>query len=207
MRTLTLKDKAYKYIKDKIISGEYLPGDFLDEKKLIEEINSSRTPIREALNKIEQENLIKIIPKKVVIVTEISLKDILDIYQIRDLVEPNAVIIYGSSYDKKILEEFKASFSKEELEPLDFFNQDDSFHAFLTEPFKNRYIDAIMEDVRVQNKRLRILTGSFEFKLAANEHINIIDCLLKEDYKSASEALREHLLQAKERTLNYYSEK
>ena len=84
----SLKERAYRIIKDKIIRCEYMPGDFLNEKSLIEEIGASRTPIREALNKIEQENLVKIIPKRGVVVSEITMKDISEIFQVRECVSP-----------------------------------------------------------------------------------------------------------------------
>ena len=59
-----LKNKAYSVIKERIISCQYKPNSFLNEADLIQEIDASRTPIREALNKLEQEGFVKIIPKK-----------------------------------------------------------------------------------------------------------------------------------------------
>ncbi len=208
MKQETLKDKAYKYIKDKIISCEYQPGDFLDEKTLIEEINSSRTPIREALNKIEQENLIKIIPKKGVIVTEISLKDILDIYQLRELIEPSAIIEFGHTYSEEKLTEFKNYFADEKLNPIDFYKTDDMFHAYITEIYNNNYITELMETVRVQNQRLRILTGTpHDITPSRREHIDIIDNIISKNYKSAAKAMKEHIEFSKNRTLTVYAHK
>ena len=208
MKQETLKDKAYKYIKDKIISCEYSPGDFLDEKVLIEEISSSRTPIREALNKIEQENLIKIIPKKGVVVTEISLKDILDIYQLRELIEPNAIIEFGHTYSIEKLTEFKNYFVDENLNPIDFYNTDDMFHAYITEIYHNHYIKELMETLRVQNQRLRILTGTgHDITPSRSEHIDIINKILNKDYLSASNAMKQHIAFSKNRTLNVFAHK
>lgn len=205
MKQETLKEKAYKYIKDKIISCEYAPGDFLDEKILIEEIHSSRTPIREALNKIEQENLIKIIPKKGVVVTKISEKNILDIYQFRKLVEPNAILEYGPLYDKKSLLEFRKFFINNSLKQIDFYNKDDKFHAYIVDKYKNDYISSIMEDVRLQNQRLRILTGKFnDFSLARMEHIEIIDNLLNKNYSGAYESMKKHIDLSKDRAMEVY---
>lgn len=69
-----LKDKAYAIIKDKIINCEYLPGEVLSESRLLEEIKSSRTPIREALNKLEQEKLVCIMPKRGILVNEVTVE-------------------------------------------------------------------------------------------------------------------------------------
>ena len=60
----SLKSKAYNLIKTKIVNCEYAPGTFLNESMLMGEIGSSRTPIREALSKLEQENLVRILPKR-----------------------------------------------------------------------------------------------------------------------------------------------
>lgn len=208
MKKETLKDKAYKYIKSKIINCEYAPGDFLDEKTLIKEINSSRTPIREALNKIEQENLIKIIPKKGVFVTEISLKNIYDVYQARNLIEPTTIIIYGNNYDKSKLIEFKSSFQKENLKSNDFYKIDDRFHEYIVNISKNSYIINLMNDIRVQNQRIRIITGkSHDFNNSVNEHIEIIDSILNKNYTEAEQLMKKHIELATNRTLNVFSQK
>lgn len=208
MKKETLKDKAYKYIKSKIINCEYAPGDFLDEKTLIKEINSSRTPIREALNKIEQENLIKIIPKKGVFVTEISLKNIYDVYQARNLIEPTTIIIYGNNYDKSKLTEFKNFFQKENLKSNDFYKIDDRFHEYIVNISKNSYIINLMNDIRVQNQRIRIITGkSHDFNNSVNEHIEIIDSILNKNYTEAEQLMKKHIELATNRTLNVFSQK
>lgn len=207
MNNKTLKDKAYKYIKEKILNCEYLPGSFLDEKILITEINSSRTPIREALNKIEQENLIKIIPKKGVMVNELSLKNILDIYQLREIIEPAAILKYGNLYCKKTLQHFKDEFLKNINSPQ-FYNADDEFHSFIVEPFKNTYINNIMEDVRVQGKRLRIITGRVkEFRYTTDEHIKVIDDILAEKYEKAAQNMQDHISRSRNNAIEYYANK
>ena len=66
----------------------YKPNSFLNEADLIQEIDASRTPIREALNKLEQEGFVKIIPKKGVMVTGLSLTDINQTFEARLLLEP-----------------------------------------------------------------------------------------------------------------------
>ena len=64
MSKVSLKQQAYTTIKNKILTCEYLPNSFLNEDLLCEELQVSRTPVRDALGRLEQENLIKIMPKK-----------------------------------------------------------------------------------------------------------------------------------------------
>ncbi|MEG2678136.1 MAG: GntR family transcriptional regulator, partial [Oscillospiraceae bacterium] len=73
MRESNLKEKAYAKIKENIISLAYAPGEFLNETQLSEEIGVSRTPVREALNHLEKENLVRVIPKRGVMVSEINI--------------------------------------------------------------------------------------------------------------------------------------
>lgn len=71
-----LKTLAYNTIKQKIVTCEYAPGTFLNEEILTDELKISRTPIRDALSRLEQEGLIEIKPKKGITVTALSIKDV-----------------------------------------------------------------------------------------------------------------------------------
>ena len=85
MDTNNLKIKAYNYIKNKIISGVYPPNQKIEESEISNELNFSRTPIREAINTLKDEGWITIIPRKGIFVSEISLKDINDILHLYSL--------------------------------------------------------------------------------------------------------------------------
>ena len=74
---------------------EYPPGSLLNEAQLSIELGVSRTPIREALNRIEHEGFIKILPKKGILVTEVSLNDVLHIFGARLEIEPIALRMAG----------------------------------------------------------------------------------------------------------------
>ena len=84
--------KAYEWIRDAIESGELEMGTPLPENLLAKEIGVSRTPIREALRSLEQDGYVKIIPQKGAFVSEISLEDLKEIYDIRKLLEPFAAL-------------------------------------------------------------------------------------------------------------------
>ena len=77
-----LKTLAYNTIKQKIVTCEYAPGTFLNEEILTDELKISRTPIRDALSRLEQEGLIEIKPKKGITVTALSIKDATPFYNI-----------------------------------------------------------------------------------------------------------------------------
>ena len=101
-----LKTLAYNTIKQKIVTCEYAPGTFLNEEILTDELKISRTPIRDALSRLEQEGLIEIKPKKGITVTALSIKDVNMIFEIRKLYEPYILKNYGSFLDEDKLNEF-----------------------------------------------------------------------------------------------------
>lgn len=200
----SLKDKAYDHIKEKIVSCEYIPGDFLDEKVLISEIGASRTPIREALNKLEQENLIQILPKKGVLVTQISYKDVVDTYELRLFIEPQLIIALGDKINADVIKGYiEESKTIKNIEQMD--NHDDNVHNYFTSLYGNQYINDMFATVRSQNNRIRIMTsresdGRFDHTIA--EHNAIFNAILEKDYLLAAEKYKEHLILSKERTLH-----
>lgn len=94
---LSLKLQAYQYLKTKILNCEYRPNEFLNEQKLCAEMgNISRTPMRDALGRLEQEGLITILPKKGLMVSGITEEDVHSMFEMRLLVEPYALRTYGA---------------------------------------------------------------------------------------------------------------
>ena len=102
---LSLKLQAYQYLKTKILNCEYRPNEFLNEQKLCAEMgNISRTPMRDALGRLEQEGLITILPKKGLMVSGITEEDVHSMFEMRLLVEPYALRTYGNAIPREQLE-------------------------------------------------------------------------------------------------------
>ena len=134
----SLKLQAYQYLKTKILNCEYAPSQFLNEQKLCAEMgNISRTPMRDALGRLEQEGLITILPKKGLMVSPITDEDVHSIYEVRLLVEPYALRMYGSQLPRDQLEHFVTLMQHPELMP-DFCAGDDAFHELLISTLPNR---------------------------------------------------------------------
>ena len=100
MTKKSLKSQAYNNIKEKIISCEYSPGMLLNEEILCETFNVSRTPIRDALSRLEQEGLITIWPKKGIIVSSLSISEVNNLFELRLLLEPYSIQNYGYTLDE-----------------------------------------------------------------------------------------------------------
>lgn len=204
MKESTLKSKAYHYIKEKIITYQFEPGVFLDESELVSDLSASRTPIREALNKLEQENLVIILPKKGVQVCPITLKQIMDTYQVRETLEPIALSQYGHRLDPKQMQFFHDEILRcKEMSPVDVDNLDDNFHEWIITAYNNAYIEELMETLRGHVQRIRIMCGRAAGQchdFSQTEHLDILLPLMEAQYELAGANLKTHVELSRQRT-------
>lgn len=198
----SLKLQAYQYLKSRILSCEYAPRQFLNEQKLCAEMgNISRTPMRDALGRLEQEGLITILPKKGLMVSAITDEDVHSIYEVRLLVEPYALRVYGAQIPREGLERFVGLMQHPETIP-DFYAADDAFHELLISPLPNKYLRSAHDSITGQNTRFRIMTGKVGMisqKDTCSEHLAILTPALAGDWDAAAAALTRHLELARDK--------
>ena len=129
----SLKHSTYEYIKNKIIHCEYEPGMFLNEELLCSEIGVSRTPVRDALSRLEQEGLINILPKKGIMISNLSINDMNMTYEFRLMLEPYILQHYGPFLDSEKLLYYYHLFSDHKLlEDKELSSTaDDEFHIWI----------------------------------------------------------------------------
>ena len=155
----SLKLQAYQYLKTKILNCEYRPNEFLNEQKLCAEMgNISRTPMRDALGRLEQEGLITILPKKGLMVSGITEEDVHSMFEMRLLVEPYALRNYGNLIPRQALEDYKELMHHPDRID-DFCKSDDDFHALLMSSLPNKYLRSAYDRITGLNTRFRIMTG------------------------------------------------
>lgn len=202
----SLKQKAYNIIKDNIVSCRYKPGQLLNETQLMEECGTSRTPVREALSKLEQEKLVRIVSKKGIMVTELTLKEIGDIYLVRGLLEPQMVKLFGANIPLDELERVRSMLLsyKPEMDMNERNEIDDAIHRLIIESCPNNYFHEWMTLIYLQNQRIRFSTGQLGRYMEKNnqEHLRITETILRADYDKAADLLREHLEKARRATFD-----
>ena len=178
----SLKAKAYDIIKENIISCRYAPGDFLNEMQLMDEIGASRTPIREALSKLEQERFVRIVPKKGIMVSELTLREINELYQVRLMLEPQVLRQWGEWIPVEELERCHTRLVNysPEMNMLERNELDNSLHRLIVDYCPNCYIREWFGHVFSQNQRVRIFTGQIGQRMELNNesHLRILDKLL-----------------------------
>jgi DNA-binding GntR family transcriptional regulator len=201
----SLKLQAYNIIKGKIVRCEYEPGMLLSEDRLQEDVPVSRTPIRDALSRLEQEGLVQILPKKGVMVSILSLREITSIFEVRMLLEPYALRHYGPSLSTERLTDFYDQFRMMQAGGGSdrYYEVDDAFHQMLIEALPNTYLLETYDHIHNQNLRFRMLTGmDSEDRLRSThaEHLEIVQACLKKQWEAAAQAMEEHLQQSKKAT-------
>jgi len=201
-----LKGSAYEILKEKLINCEYLPGSMLNENQLSSAMGVSRTPIREALTRIEHEGFVKIIPKKGIYVTDVSLSDVLQIFDCRIEIEPIALKMAAPRLSVEHLLDFKARFAGEEPDVRSAFRVDTAMHLFIIEHCGNRFIIDMMRRLFEENMRVIISSKQNEVKIhdARREHLEIIELLLDGKIDEASTAMRNHIKCCKKSALDFF---
>lgn len=214
MKKESLKYKAYMYIKNKILTCEYMPNSFLNEDLLCEEFKVSRTPIRDALSRLEQENLIKILPKKGFFVAPLSLGEINLTFETRTLLELYAINNYCNNLHSNTIDSLyenikqaKDSIANNNHEEL--YRLDDEFHRTILNQCNNYYLVDTYSRVHNQNCRLRVLSGRYDDKRlysTIEEHSEILSYLAMGDIPSAEAAMKKHLSHAKNASFQAFLE-
>ncbi|MFI3172617.1 MAG: GntR family transcriptional regulator [Eubacteriales bacterium] len=200
----SLKGKAFDYIKQNIINCVYMPNTILSEAELISEMDISRTPIREALCKLEQEGLIQILPKRGIIVKDISISEVSMIFEERLRTEPYIIKNYIQNIDRASLEAIYLQLTPELLDDKHFiklYSIDHLLHSIINEACPNPYITKHMEHVLNQSNRLRIIAGSNIHQRqtpTTTEHLQLIDSLLHKSTANSVELMEEHLINSRD---------
>lgn len=192
-----LTNQAYEYLYQKIVSCEYIPGQELNEKQLLEETSFGRTPLREALLMLQSENLIDIFPRKGMRIAPFTEKTVDDLYQTRKLIEPTVGRKYITLYSKSKLLEFQKKFEKSaSASDVEEFTIDTAFHSYLIGITDNKILIDMYHSVMIQQMRLAVyaaMQDKTNRKGNLEQHRSIIDALLRENEEDVQDAIILHI--------------
>ena len=193
---LSLREKAYRVIRNCIVTCEFPPGSPLNERELCEMIGVSRTPIREALNRLEKEKLVVITSQKGATVSSITPRVIDEIYQLRDVLEPYVVSIVTPTFSEELLQRFRHGFMAKPQGPYEaLVALDSELHFAIISAFGNEYLNDLIGNMYTQNERIRFLSTRVPERLneTVQEHLAIVEAMLTRNPQKAADAMREHL--------------
>lgn len=192
----TARDIVYEQIRRAIISGEFLPGQHLVERDLALKFKVSRTPIREALRKLELENLVTTTAFKGVMVTDYSTAEVNEYFEIRSVLEGLAARLAAERRSEENLADLQTCLDKSaealqegNLENLICWN--DQFHMAISKASGSAKLHEMVISVRQQINILRMTSLIGRPAPNSEEHQNIF-WAIKRGYADVAEALMKH---------------
>lgn len=201
-----LKNHAYQILKERLINCIYEPGSILNEAQLAADLGLSRTPVREAINRLESDGFVKVMPKKGIYVSDIQLSDVLQIFQARIEIEPVALRMAAPHLPEEELLNFRDTFTKEFTDVQNGFRLDTAMHLFIIEHCGNRYIIDMMHRLFDDNTKVVIASKQNQVQIhdARLEHLDIINTLIGKDYEKAATLMRTHIETCRRAALDYF---
>lgn len=200
----TKKDKVYSAIKSQIVKMDLKPGTNLSDRRIAQALKVSRTPVREALNLLQQEDYVVQNRDGGFSVKSINLKEIDDMYDVREALEIKALkISYGKDFSQKIeaLSRMVADHADRlrKFNPGNRFLEGADFHKALVRMSENSYLIKVVESIYERLERLHYIENlSPEHADKAHAgHAELIDLLEKQRYSEAEALLSEHILDSK----------
>ncbi|KAB8292657.1 GntR family transcriptional regulator [Bifidobacterium avesanii] len=193
-------DVAYAFLRRRIVFCEARPGDLLDEKAIAADLGCSRTPVREAIAKLAQEQLLTVYPRRGIVVSPISLTSMRDMLGARLVVEPACLHLAFDRLDRAALLTFRDDMTRRIAgggERSDTIEDDFDFrfHMYFATVAGNRYFTDLMSRLMAQSQRIRFFSALAPDRILASyhEHLAIIDACLGGDERGAVEAVKRHL--------------
>ena len=200
-----LREIVYEELKAQILKGDIKPGTRMMEVELAEVLGVSRTPVREAIRKLEKEGLVKIEPRRGAYASELSVKDMVDILEVRQSMEGLAAYYCAQRINdeqKEQLRDYALAFNEavEEGVYKDMISYDTKFHHLIVECCDNDILVHMVEQLQELVLRFRYLYYS-DFKRAEQmpaEHHEIFEAVASGDAERAREAAALHINRLKD---------
>jgi len=192
-----LYEEVAELLRQRIFQRELEPGSWIDEMKIAEEYGISRTPLREALKVLAAEGLVTMKVRRGAYVTEVSDRDLAEVYHLLSLLESDAAAVVAqkaSEAELKTLQALHRELERAVKNRDEFFAVNERFHMRLLEIAGNRWRNQMVADLRKVMKLNRhnslLKSGRIEESLA--EHRAVIDALVARDAPAARERMQRH---------------
>lgn len=197
----SLSERAYDQILDKMLSGEFAAGTLLQERPLADALQISRTPVREALAKLESEGFVTRHVGRLLIVREIPIQELMQILHVRSILESEAVALATGRVPADKLAELRTVFEAQMAGPIpdggNHWGADDLLHATIAESSGNAVLADMIRGLRRRTRMFNLKRMPERFLPGCREHLAIIEALERGDERAARRAMSTHLDNAK----------
>ncbi len=200
-----LRDVIFDTLREAIIVGELKPGERLMEVQLAQKMGVSRTPVREAIRKLELEGLVEMLPRKGAHIADLSVKDIMDVLEVRATLDGLASSLSATRIsDEEIRElrhiqsQFVSYVEKDNLQGS--IKKDVEFHDIIYRSSRNDKLIQISNNLREQIQRFRViyLKDYSSTRELVREHNEIIEAIAARDPEAAMRSAQAHIKKQEE---------
>ncbi len=204
--------QAGEMLKKTILEGRYQPGARLNEAELAASMGVSRSPIREAIQRLAKEGLVKIVPRKGAFVADLTSKEVEELYELREALEIKAAELAAQRISdaevdqiSRLLDRTADAMQRKKYRQYPW-NLD--FHRQIARCAKNRYIEEKIYDTNIHLLLIRHKSGSEigRAEKALEEHKKIFEALKQRDVNLAKASMEEHIRFSKMNVTNFLSE-
>lgn len=205
VRTPNLTELTYRSIKHTVLLGNLDRSFRLTEEYLAKHLGISKSPVREALNRLEAEGLIRIEARRGAYVRRFSSKEIRDLYDLRVVLEDHSIA--NAVITPSLLAELAASIARteknlEEGDRLKHVEEDLRFHAMIAEATGNEELAQMFDNVQQKSVLCRMESYDLSASRSPSAHKKIYQALVKGDRREARKAMEEHILFVRDRLLS-----
>jgi DNA-binding GntR family transcriptional regulator len=203
-----LREVVYETLRDAIQSGALPPGERLMEIQLAEELGVSRTPVREAIRKLELERFVVMLPRRGTYVANLSLKDINEVFEIRAALDGLAAGLAAERITEEELEQMERLLVEiadhiEQRDNQKIVETDEAFHDILYRASRNERLVGIIYNLREQFTRFRSVSINYPGRLqnTLEEHRQVVEAIAQRNVEVAQQKAREHIENAEQTLL------
>jgi DNA-binding GntR family transcriptional regulator len=192
-------DRVYAEVRDRLLRGEMPLGRRLVEERLAEEFRTSRTPVREALRRLEGDGHLMRAPEGGLRPSVPNVRSMTQLYEVRIVIEELNVRRAATTGDRAVLESVRAdwrAFGEEaELQGPDFVFADERFHLRIAEAGGNEPATRVLGDVndRIRMMRIHDFTTQDRVQATIVEHLEIVEAVLTGDPEASASFMRAHV--------------
>ena len=187
-------DRAYVAIRGLIVSLELPPGAVIDERELMRQIGLGRTPVREALRKLAQEQLVEVFPRRGMFVTGVDVRDLARISEVRTALEPEAARLAAERATDEERQEL-ADLSDEIARGDDLMGLDERIHRAIYSAAHNDLMEKTLGEYYVLALRIWMiaLDRAEDLEEAVEAHRDLIQAIIVADGDRAADLMRDHV--------------
>ena len=203
-----LREVVCETLRNAIVAGTLKPGERLMEIQVAEELGVSRTPVREAIRKLELEGFVVMIPRRGTYVSDLSIKDVNEVYEVRTALDVLAAGLAVERITEEELEEmerllvvFGECIEANDMDKI--VDADSKFHDILYKATRNERLIGIVNNLREQLTRFRSLSMSYPGRLKdmLEEHTRLVEALGQRNATVAQKLANDHMANAEQTLL------